>query len=163
MIKSTSLWGEMINFWFLGPIKSPPRSSSLAPHPDQPEFTPVQDELEAMELWGSGIWLPHEKLEDQLQELLRALVQEECHNVVCILPSRGLFHQPKSLPWILLLLTKRITFFSKPSIYDAIGLIFLGCFNDMPDHWFFQRGVLGENLAKKLNYGNFSVLDDLES
>ncbi|KAM8785024.1 collagen alpha-1(XIV) chain isoform 1-T1 [Rhynchonycteris naso] len=25
------------------------------PHPDQPEFTPVQDELEAMELWGSGI------------------------------------------------------------------------------------------------------------
>ncbi|EPQ20003.1 Collagen alpha-1(XIV) chain [Myotis brandtii] len=26
-----------------------------APHPDQPEFTPVQDELEAMELWGSGI------------------------------------------------------------------------------------------------------------
>lgn len=64
----------MINFWFLGPIKSPPHSSSLAPHPDQPEFTPVQDELEAMELWGSGIWSPHKKLEDQLQELLRALV-----------------------------------------------------------------------------------------
>lgn len=26
-----------------------------APHPDQPEFTPVQDEQEALELWGSGI------------------------------------------------------------------------------------------------------------
>lgn len=33
-----------------------PHSSSLVPHPDEPEFTPVQDELEAMELWGSGIW-----------------------------------------------------------------------------------------------------------
>lgn len=52
------MWGENINLWFLGPIKSPPHFSSLAPHPDQPEFTPVQDELEAMELWGSGIWSP---------------------------------------------------------------------------------------------------------
>uniref|UniRef100_A0A0P6JDH5 Collagen alpha-1(XIV) chain n=1 Tax=Heterocephalus glaber TaxID=10181 RepID=A0A0P6JDH5_HETGA len=26
-----------------------------APHPDEPEFTPVQDEQEALELWGSGI------------------------------------------------------------------------------------------------------------
>lgn len=26
-----------------------------APHPDQPEFTPIQDEMEAMELWGPEI------------------------------------------------------------------------------------------------------------
>lgn len=43
----------MYGVWVLS---SPhPHFSSLAPHPDQPEFTPVQDEDEAMELWGPGI------------------------------------------------------------------------------------------------------------
>lgn len=96
------------------PSSPHPHSSSLAPHPDQPEFTPVQDELEALELWGSGIWQPQEKFEDLPQKLLGKLIQEECHYVVCMLPLGGLFPRPKSPPWIFLtlplLLTKNYIF-----------------------------------------------------
>lgn len=149
------------------PSSPHPHSSSLAPHPDQPEFTPVQDELEALELWGSGIWQPQEKFEDLPQKLLGKLIQEECHYVVCMLPLGGLFPQPKSPPWIFLtlplLLTKKLYFLKIPLIYDPIALISLCYFNGMPDYLFFWRRVLKEKLAKNLNSGIFSVLNDLKT
>lgn len=65
--------GETIHFWFLGPIRPPhPHFSSLVSHPDQPEFTPVQDEQEAMDLWSSSIWWAQEMSEEQWQALFRS-------------------------------------------------------------------------------------------
>ena len=140
---------SVYGFWVLS---SPhPPSSSLAPHPDQPEFTPIQDELEALELWGSGIWLPREELEDQLQEHFRDLIRAECPYVVCILPFRAkCHHQPKSLPWILFLLTKKV-YLKSPLNLGHHRLIFFVVLMTCQIICLFvlQRRVLREKLAKK--------------
>lgn len=109
-----------------------PHSSSLATHPDQPEFTPVQDELEAMELWGSGIWWSRENLEDQPQKLLKRLNQEECHYVVCMLPLGGLVSSAY-VSWDIgnssVIIDQKLR--KIPFIHDAIELISPYCSNGM--------------------------------
>lgn len=125
-----------------------PHFSSLVSHPDQPEFTPVQDEQEAMDLWSSSIWRPQKMSEEQWQALFWSFnLQDVVSWLYATLQGRqGSCHRPIFPPWVMLIVALKNCVLKPSPFGDTVAALSLCCFNCMPVNLVvFQRRVWERN------------------